>query len=165
MDTFQHDVRHGLRLLLKYPAFTGVALLTLAIGIGANVAIFSVVNAVLLKPLPYPEADQIVRVRERRPSMRGMPSQSVMTSDTLFGLTPALQSARVSLVQSLNEGSIRSSGGFRLLRGNRTRSVLAVTEIALALVLLVGAGLLIEASSPSSTSTPGMTRPTSSLRH
>ncbi|MDA1094537.1 MAG: hypothetical protein O3A25_14870 [Acidobacteria bacterium] len=82
MDTFQHDIRHGLRLLLKYPAFTGVALLTLAIGIGANVAMFSVVNAVLLKPLPYRDADQIVRVRERRP-MRGEPSQSVMTSDTI----------------------------------------------------------------------------------
>src|SRR5581483_9334431 len=62
METLLQDIRYGVRVLLKGRTVTLVAIIALALGIGANSAIFSVINGVLLRALPYPEAERIVRL-------------------------------------------------------------------------------------------------------
>src|SRR5512146_2230028 len=69
MTIWRNDLRQALRVLGKSPAFAAVAILSLAIGIGANSAIFSVTNALILRPLPYPDADRIAIIWQRSPGL------------------------------------------------------------------------------------------------
>src|SRR5205823_7863535 len=71
MDRLAGDIRYAFRLLVRNPGFSAVAIAALAIGIGANTAIFSVVNGVLLQPLPYPHAERLVRICREFPSGMG----------------------------------------------------------------------------------------------
>jgi putative ABC transport system permease protein len=80
LDDLRQDVRYSVRVLLQAPAFTSVVILTLALGIGANTAIFSVVNALLLTPLPYKDPDRLVRLVENVPAEETPNGQAVRVS-------------------------------------------------------------------------------------
>ncbi|MGH9970960.1 MAG: ABC transporter permease [Pyrinomonadaceae bacterium] len=82
METLFRDVRYGVRSLLKRPAFTLFAVITLALGIGANTAIFSVVNAVLLRPLPYRDSERIVTLWQNN-AKAGVPRNDVSPANFL----------------------------------------------------------------------------------
>ena len=110
MDSLLQDLRLSLRVLARSKAFTVVAVLTLAIGIGANTAIFSVVNAVLIRPLPFPDPDRIVRVKEERLGMGGGGPMSFMTSDTLRAWKDAGDSSGLQAIAGYNTRSYTLTG-------------------------------------------------------
>ena len=80
MNTLLQDIRYGFRMLLKHKGFTAVAVIALALGIGANTAIFSLVNGVLLRPLPYPDAARIIYFQGNNPS-QGIANSNISYPD------------------------------------------------------------------------------------
>ena len=97
------DIRFALRTLRKQPIFTLVAVLTLALGIGANTAIFSLLYQLLLRPLPYPAADRLVFVWNTYPLM-GLPQASVSIPDYIDRKTqaPAVEDATLFTMRSVS---------------------------------------------------------------
>ena len=106
IEAFLQDVRYGVRLLARHRGFTAVAVLTLALGIGANTAIFSVVNELLLRPLPFPGADRIVMLWEVSPEGRHQNNTSSSNfrgwreQSTAFESLAAFSDQRVNLTDS-----------------------------------------------------------------
>jgi len=96
METLVQDLRFSLRMLLKNPGFTAVAAITLALGIGANTAIFSVVNAVLLRPLPYRDPSRLVLMNE---SSKQLPDMSVSYPNYLDWRDRSRSFERIAAVQ------------------------------------------------------------------
>ncbi len=122
MGTLVQDVRYGLRMLRRNPGFAAVAVLTLALGIGANSAIFTVVNGVLLQPLPYPEPDRLVYLNEGNSgSSIGYPNYlDWVAQNHVFEHMGAIQSASFVLTGKGNPelipGSYVAEGFFHTLR-------------------------------------------------
>src|SRR3982751_3923502 len=112
------DLRYAIRAFLKTPAFTTVVLLTLALGIGVNTAMFSVVNAVLLEPLPYPRAEELVRVRRGSsfPDMTDWAAQAQSFS-AVAGYRPQLFDFDTGDVPERTDGAFVTGGLFDLLGG------------------------------------------------
>ena len=108
-----------------------------ALGLGAAAAVLRAVPA--LVPGDVPRLDEVGVGGEVLAFTLGLSALVGLA----FGAVPAFQWSRVDLVRVLNEGSAQAAGGFRVLRANRTRAMLAVAQVALALMLLVGAGLLL----------------------
>jgi len=128
VETFISDIKHGCRLLLRNPGFTAVVILALALGIGANTAVFSVMNAVLFKPLPYNNPDHIVSIAGRFTGI-GIPDDRNAISapeladlnrfSTVFSHIAALQGAsyniKVSDTPERISGALVSANFFRML--------------------------------------------------
>jgi len=127
MDTFLQDLSYGARMLVKSPGFALIAILTLALGIGANTAIFSVVNGVLLNPLPYPNPEQLVSIFTKMPNFENASISYPNFEDwrrmnRTFADMAAYRSAGVSLTGAGEpdrlHGGMISAGFFEILSVN-----------------------------------------------
>src|SRR4051794_7189495 len=89
LETLGRDVRYAWRMLRKTPGFTAIALVTLAVGIGVNTAVFTVVNGLLLKPLPYPEPERLATVQTLIRSPRGQNNNESVDGNTFLAIHEA----------------------------------------------------------------------------
>jgi putative ABC transport system permease protein len=124
IETLLCDVRHALRRMRKAPAFTAAVIVTLALGIGANTAIFAVIDTILIQPLPYPKAEALVGVWHTAPGLPGLAS---------IGLSPSMYFTYREDNRSFEQFGLWSSGG---------ATVTGVAEPELPRALLVTYGVL-----------------------
>ena len=153
MGNLLQDLRYGVRMALKSPGFTAVAVITLALGIGANTAVFSIVNGVLLNPLPFPQADQLVALGENKVNFENgsisYPNFRDWQKDNR-----SFSSMAVSRVFSFNligagepeqiDGDLVSSDVFSMLGVKPVKGRLLMAgedEVGAAPVVLIGEGL------------------------
>lgn len=115
MNTFLQDLRHALRLMMRAPGFTAAALVTLALAIGVNTAVFSVVYGVLLRPLPYADQDRIVILSEEHPG-----GHAIIRDPRLSNLTFAAWRDRAKTIDGLAGYSQQT---FTIVNGNETARV------------------------------------------
>jgi predicted permease len=114
-----NDIRYGFRQLIKHPAFTIIAILTLALGIGANTAIFSVVNAVLLKPLPFPEPDQLIAVGMTDTRQKGETNLNSLSYPDFFDFRDQNRTLASSAVYRDRSFALSGEEGATSLRGQK----------------------------------------------
>jgi putative ABC transport system permease protein len=113
MDSILKDIRYGIRGLWKRPGFTAIAVTTLALGIGVNTAIFSLIHAVLLRPLPFPEAERLVVIKE----------QNGKTGESLPSVSPADFLDWQKQTQSFTNLAAYSAGPMTLLEGEESELI------------------------------------------
>ena len=94
LETLSRDTRHAIRGLRRTPAFTAAVILTLALGIGANTAVFAVIDSILIQPLPYPQAEALVGVWHTAPGLPGVPAGLGCSSFHVFHLPRGEQDLR-----------------------------------------------------------------------
>ncbi|MGE5358502.1 MAG: ABC transporter permease [Bacteroidales bacterium] len=126
IDRFLHDIRFALRTLARAPAFTAAVVITIALGVGATTSLFTVVDAILLQPLPFPASDRVYRLCETNASIGGHCGASPLNVADWARASRTLESAGVArtepmIGQSADEkfslrGAIASPGFFRVLR-------------------------------------------------
>ena len=125
METVLHDLRYASRMLRRSPAFAATILITLALGIGATTAVFSIVYGILLRPLPYPDPDRIVRLSEEHQGAVSPLTMPMLSNLTWFALAGSartveqLAAYRISQIHGLVARRLRSDG-----RGGRDAVVL-----------------------------------------
>jgi putative ABC transport system permease protein len=145
LETLRQDLRYACRMFCKNPAFSAVAVITLALGIGANTAIFSVCNAVLLNPLPYAEPDRIVILWERK------------ESGTLQGVAPANFVDWRTASRSFSEMAALKSSSF-ILSGQNDAVQLAGAGVSSNFLSLLGVRLAMGRSFLPEEDLPGQNR-------
>ena len=119
LDSILRDLRYAARMLRKTPGFTLIALVTLAVGIGVNTAVFSVVNTLLLEPLPFPEPDRLATVITLMRSPRGQG-----TSDSVDGRTYLAIHDNAKMIDTAARGGGFSGSGVNLVAGDRAANVI-----------------------------------------
>ena len=124
LDDLAHDVRHGLRTLRRTPVFTAIALLTLALGIGANAAIFSIVNGVILRPLGYPEPERLMYLTTEFPAL-GLSGNPLSVQEYLEFRQSNQSFAAVGAYRTM--GGAYTTGEVNLTAGNRPLRVRSIS--------------------------------------
>ena len=132
LERLVHDVRFALRMLRKTPGFTFAAVLTLAVGIGGNTAVFSAVNGVLLHPLPYPNADRLVTIAHTTKG-GGIPKNLPGSSATYVAYSPAKSFESMALYESFKMTLTGRDLPERLTVSHVTQNTFAVLGISSAL--------------------------------